>query len=108
MPPQAYALVTLFLACSLVVGVVATWIVGRLGGPRGHRAVVLPIVGAFLAFYLIGHRLGISVGPEIELFGFQVALLGDLSIGFAIALLVAAGQAAVARGVARRGAGQPS
>ena len=108
MPPQAYALVSLFLVCSVVVGAIAAWIVGRLGGPRSRRAVLLPIIGAFLAFYLIGHRLGISVGPEIELFGFQVALLGDLSIGSGTALLVAAGQATLLRALTRRGAGQPS
>jgi MFS family permease len=108
MPPQAYALVSLFLVCSAVVGSIAAWIVGRLGGPRNRRAAVLPIAGAFAAFYLIGHRLGISVGPEVELFGFQVALLGDLSIGFGTALLVAAGQALVVRALPRRGAGQPS
>ena len=52
---------------------------------------------AFGAFYLIGHKLGLSVGPEIGLFGFQVALLGDVAIGFAAALVVALLQAAVAR-----------
>ncbi len=108
MPPQAYALVTLFLACSLVVGAIAAWIVGRRGGPRGWRTAVLPVIGAFLAFYLIGHRLGISIGPEIELFTFQVALIGDLAIGFGAALVVAALQAAIMRARSQRTAGQPS
>ena len=63
--------------------------------------MILPIVAAFGAFYLIGHRLGLAVGPEVSLFGFQVALVGDLAIGFLAALVVALVQAAVVRG--RRG-----
>jgi hypothetical protein len=98
MPPQAYALVTLFLGCSAVLGIVAQRLVAaRAGGPRGWRWAILPVIGAFAAFYLIGHRLGLSIGPEIGLFGFQVALLGDLAIGFAAALVVAALQALVVR-----------
>ena len=60
------------------------------------------MIAAFLAFYTIGHRLGLSIGPEVSLFVFQVALLGDLAIGFAAALVVAFAQAAVVR--ARRAA----
>ena len=102
MPPQAYALVTLFAACSVLLGIVAQRLVAaRAGGQRGWRWTILPIVAAFGAFYLIGHRLGLAVGPEIGLFGFQVALLGDLAIGFAAALLVALVQAGIAR--SRRG-----
>ena len=51
---------------------------------------MLPILGGFGAFYLVGHRFGIAIGPEVELFGFQVALLGDILIGFSAALAVAA------------------
>jgi hypothetical protein len=58
-------------------------------------------MAAFLAFYVIGHRLGLAVGPEITLFGFQVALAGDLVIGFAAALATALAQAVAAR-LARR------
>src|SRR6188768_3204849 len=97
MPPQAFALVALFLACSVLVGVVAVRLLARAGGPRGWLAYPLPVLGAFGAFYLIGHRLGIVVGPEIPLFGFQVALLGDVLLGFAAALAVAAVQALVVR-----------
>jgi hypothetical protein len=97
MPPQAYALVTLFMLCSVALGVIAVRLVARAGGPRGRAAHLLPIVAAFGAFYLIGHRLGISVGPEVSLFGFQVAIVGDLAIGFAAALTLAAVQAAAAR-----------
>jgi hypothetical protein len=106
MPPQAYALVTLFLACSVIVGIVAVRLAARVGGPRGRLAYVLPVLGGFAAFYLIGHRLGIVVGPEIGLFGFQVALLGDVVIGFTAALAVALVQALVSRLLAgRRAAG---
>ena len=97
MPPQAYALVATFIACSIVMGVVATRLLARVGGPTRRTAYLLPIVAGFTAFYLIGHKLGVSVGPEVDLFGFQVALLGDLAIGFAAALLGAALQATLAR-----------
>jgi hypothetical protein len=104
MPPQAWALVATFSLCSIGLGVLAVRLVARGGGPTGLTASVLPIIGAFGAFYLIGHKLGLSVGPEVSLFGYQVALLGDLAIGFAAALVVALAQAAIIR--ARRGAGE--
>jgi hypothetical protein len=102
MPTQAWALVALFSLCSVALGVLAVWIVAKVGGPTGRGAVGLPTMAAFGAFYLIGHRLGLSVGPEVSLFGFQVALLGDLALGFAAAMIVATAQAGVVR--ARRGA----
>ena len=102
MPPLAYALVTTFMACSIVLGWVAVRLVARFGGgPRGRRWYVIPVLAGFLAFYLIGHRLGIRVGPEVPLYGFQVNLLGDLSIGFTSALVAALLQAIAAR--SRRG-----
>src|SRR6186713_1937317 len=104
MPPAAYGVVTLFLLCSAVVGIVAVRLAARVGGPTRRAAYVLPVLAGFGAFYLIGHKLGLSVGPEIGLFGFQVALLGDIAIGFAAALVVAVLQAAVAR-VRRPGTG---
>jgi hypothetical protein len=98
MPPQAFALVALFAGCSVLLGIAAQRLVARVArGPRGWRASILPIAAAFGAFYLIGHRLGLAVGPEVSLFGFQVALLGDLVIGFAASLAVALVQAAVLR-----------
>jgi hypothetical protein len=103
MPPQAYALVTLFVLCSVALGAAAVRIAARAGGPRGRVAHVIPIAAGFGAFYLIGHRLGLSVGPEISLFGFQVALVGDLAIGFAAALAAALIQAAAYRFSRRTG-----
>ena len=93
MPLSAWALVTTFSICSIVLGVIAVRIVARIGGPRSLAAYVFPIVAAFGAFYLIGHRLGIAIGPHIGLYGFQVALPGDLVIGFAAALAAALLQA---------------
>ena len=101
MPSQAWALVLLFSLCSLALGYVAVRIAARVGGPTRLTAYVLPMMVAFFAFYAIGHRLGVSIGPEISLLGFQVALLGDLAIGFAAALATALVQAAVVR--SRRG-----
>lgn len=97
MPPQAYALFFMFLACSIALAWIAVRILARAGGPRTKLAYVLPFLGAFGAFYLIGHRMGIEIGPQVGILGFQVALFGDLAIGFAAALLVAAIQAAVVR-----------
>ena len=97
MPPEAFALVTLFLACSVLAGVGAVRLAARAGGPTGRAAYVLPTVTAFGAFYLVGHRLGLSVGPEISLFGFDVALPGDVAIGFSAALVVALVQALLVR-----------
>ena len=97
MPLWAYALVTLFALCSVGVGWLAVRLVIRVGGPSRRIAYLLPVAAGFLAFYLIGHRLGIVVGPEIPLFGFQVALLGDLVIGFAAALAMALLQALLVR-----------
>ena len=98
----AWALVATFSVCSIGLGVLAVWLVARGGGPAGRAAAVLPVIAAFGAFYVIGHKLGLSVGPEVSLFGFQVALLGDLAIGFVAAMAVALAQAAIVR--ARRGA----
>lgn len=108
MPPQAFALVALFAACSVGLGCLAVRLVARFGGPTGRVVYVLPVLAAFGAFYVIGHRLGLAVGPEVPLFGFQVALLGDLAIGFAAALLAAGAQAVVVGLAGRRQAGSGS
>jgi hypothetical protein len=98
MPPQAYALVTTFMACSVVLGWLAVRLVALVaGGPRGRRWYLLPVLAGFGAFYLIGHRLGVHLGPELPLYGFQVNLAGDLAIGFASALIGAMLQALVVR-----------
>lgn len=101
MPPAAYALVALFAAVSLAVGVVAARVIAPRGGPRGFRAVVLPTAAAFLALYLVGHRFGLVIGPEIGLFGFRVALLGDVVIGLAAGFAAALLQAGLLRAAGR-------
>lgn len=97
MPPQAYALVTTFTLCSIVLGTLTVRLAARIGGPRGLAAYPFPVLAAFGAFYLIGHRLGISIGPEMGLFGFQVALLGDLTIALAASAVAALLQVAIVR-----------
>ena len=88
MPPAAYALVATFAALSVVVGT----IVARVVGPWRRSAAVLPIVGAFLAFYLVGHRLGWAFGPQIRLYGFDVAIVSDLAFATVAATVVAFAQ----------------
>jgi len=98
MSAAAYALFFTFAAIAVVVGIVATRLGARIaGGPRGFAAHVIPTLAGFGAFYLIGHKLGLHIGPAVELFGFQVTLLGDVAIGFTAALLAALAQAAVVR-----------
>jgi hypothetical protein len=103
MTPRAYALFFTFLACSIVLGWLAARLAARFGGPTAKKAAILPFVAGFGAFYLIGHKLGIEIGPQVELFGFQVSLFGDLAIGFTAAMIAALIQTAVvsARGSAR-------
>ena len=106
MPPQAYALVTLFALSSVALGWLAVRLVDRfVGRPRSRLRYGLPVLAAFGAFYLVGHRLGLRLGPEVPLFGFQVSLFGDLALGLAAAILVAGAQAVVAR--ARSGQPEP-
>jgi hypothetical protein len=93
MPAAAYALVATFAILSVVVGIVAAWLIG----PRRPLATVLPTVAAFGAFYLVGHRLGWAFGPEIELYGFQVALVSDLVFAGAAAGLAAVAQRLLVR-----------
>jgi hypothetical protein len=95
MTPRAYAIFFTFLAFSILLGWVAARIARRAAGPTSRAAVVLPILAGFGAFYLIGHKLGIEIGPMVELYGFQVSLFSDLVIGFAAAMITALVQAAV-------------
>jgi len=98
MPAAAFALVAFFVATAVVVGIAAWWLVG----PRQPWTVVLPVVAAFAALYLVGHRLGISVGPTVRLFGFEVALLWDVAVAALAALGAAVAQRMLAQQVRRR------
>jgi len=82
---------------------VATRLVARFaGGPRSLLAHVIPVLAAFGAMGLLGHSLGAHIGPKVPLYGFDVALFGDIAIGLTAALLGALGQAAVIRARRRR------
>lgn len=91
MPPGAFALFLTFVGVAIAAGVVTTWQIG----PRGARYVVLPIVAAFAALYLVGHRLGLHLGPTISLFGYDVALVFDVALALVAAGLTARLQRAV-------------
>lgn len=97
MPPEAFALVALFAAVSIVLGISAWWVVRAVGGPRRARWAAIPTAVAFAVLYLVGHRFGLALGPEVELLGFRVALLGDVAIGGFAALVAALVVAAVRR-----------
>ena len=88
MPASAYALVVLFLAISIAAACLAAWVVG----PRRPWTAVVPAVVAFGALYLVGHRLVLQIGPEVELFGWQVSLPFDLAVALAAAFAAAAAQ----------------
>jgi hypothetical protein len=106
MPPGAYAIVGLFSVVSLVSGVIAAWSIG----PRRAWAIVSPALAAFGSLYLIGHRLGVSVGPEVGLFGFRISLPFDAAVALAVAFVAAFAQAGVLRLLQpkQRGAGRDS
>ena len=74
MPAAAFQLFLFFTAAAIVIGLIAWWVIG----PRRPLAAILPVLGSFLALYLVGHKSGLAVGPTIELFGFEVNLLFDL------------------------------
>jgi len=97
------ALFLTFTALDIVLGIAATQVVARLaGGPRSLLAHVVPVLTGFGAMGLLGHSLGAHIGPTVPLYGFQVALFGDIAIGFTFGLLGALAQAAVVRAFRRR------
>ena len=99
MPAAAVALLVFFIGVSVAVGAAVAYAVG----PRRPLVVVLPILAAFGALYVVGHRLGLSVGPQVTLFGFEVSLVWDL----VVAVLAAAVTAVIQRSVLRRRATAP-
>jgi hypothetical protein len=98
MPASALALVGLFIVVAVVSGIAAV----RAVGPWRPAALALPIVVSFLALYLVGHRLGAVVGPQVSVLGFEVSLLFDVAIALVAAFLAAFAQ----RAFLRRGAGR--
>ena len=91
MPASAYALVATFAAISIVAGIVAA----RTVGPWSWQSPILPTLAAFGALYLVGHRWGVSIGPEVTVWGWQVALLFDALVALVTAVVVGAAQRSV-------------
>ena len=98
MPPEAIALLVFFIGVAIVVGAVAAYVVG----PRRPIAAVLPILAAFGSLYVVGHRLGLSVGPQVNLFGFEVSIVWDLVVAIVAAVVVAVLQRAALQRRSRR------
>lgn len=97
------ALFLTFTLLDVLLGIVATQLVARLGGgPRRALAHVVPILTGFAALGILGHSMGAHIGPLVPLYGFDVALFGDIGIGFVFALIGALAQAAVVRAVRGR------
>lgn len=93
MPLSAYALVGFFSVVSVAAGVSA-W---RVLGPPPRLAAVPPVAASFVALYVVGHRLGLSIGPTVGLFGFEVALPFDLGVAAGTAVAAAAVERALWR-----------
>jgi len=89
MPAAAYPLLALFAAVSLLAGIVGAWV----AGPRRPWAAILPALAAFGALYLVGHRLALSIGPQVRLLGFELSLVFDAAVAVGASLATAAVQA---------------
>jgi hypothetical protein len=85
MPASAYGLIALFTAISAASGAVAA----RLVGPWRAWAVVLPALAAFGSLYLIGHRWSLSIGPNVKILGWDVALPFDAAVALGVAAATA-------------------
>jgi hypothetical protein len=85
MSAAAVALLSLFIGVSIVAGVLAWWVIG----PRRWYGLPLPIAAPFIALYLAGHQFAVQVGPTVELFGFEIALLFDVVLALVAALAAA-------------------
>ncbi len=101
MPSAVISLIVFFAAASAIIGLIAWWVIG----PRRPLAAILPIVAAFLGFYVVGHKSGATMGPTMLLFGFEVTLLWDLLVAAVAAVIVAKVQCLVLGRVATRRAG---
>ena len=71
-------------------------VAARIVGPWSAWAPVMPAVGAFGALYLVGHRWLLSVGPEVTVWGWRVALPFDALVALGTAMVIAAAQRGVA------------
>jgi hypothetical protein len=82
MPANAFKLLGDYNHISIGSGLIA-W---RVHIPRHRWGWLTAIVFAFGALYLFGHLLGLSAGPMLELFGFDVALPFDVLLALVDAL----------------------
>jgi hypothetical protein len=90
-------------AMNLVVAVLATQLVARvLAGPRHLLAHIVPILASLGGSGMLGHQLGVHLGPKMTLYGFEISPVGDVAVAVVFALLGALAQAAVWRTVRRR------
>jgi hypothetical protein len=92
MPIAALALLSVFTLIALASGIGA-W---RAIDPRRRWGAIIPAGAAFGALYVVGHRLGWTFGPEVNLFGFDVALPWEILLAIVTATAVAWLQRAVA------------
>jgi len=87
-------------AINVVLAIVATQLVARrLGGPRHLLAHIVPILTSLGGSGLLGHQLGVHLGPKVVLYGFEISLYGDVIVAFLFALVGALAQAAVWRSI---------
>lgn len=85
MSSEALALLGVFTLICIAAGVIA-W---RLLLADLAWGALLPAAAAFAVLYLIGHRLGWTYGPMVQLFGFEVALPWEILLALATAIGVA-------------------
>ncbi len=85
MPASAYGLLAIFTAISAASGALAA----RVIGPWRAWSVALPALAAFGALYLVGHRWVVSVGPNVRILGWDVALPFDTAVAVGTATLAA-------------------
>ncbi len=94
----ALALFLTLSSMNVAAAVLATQLVARFsGGPRRLLSHVVPILTSLGGSGLLGHQLGLHLGPKVTLYGYEVSLLGDIAIGFVFALIGALAQAVVWR-----------
>lgn len=93
MPASAYGLIAVFATVSALSGILAA----RVIGPWRWWAVLVPALAAFGALYMVGHRWVLSIGPQVGLFGWEVALPFDIVVAGVTAFAVALVQRGVLR-----------
>lgn len=93
MPASAYGLIAVFATVSALSGILAA----RVIGPWRWWAVMAPALAAFGALYMVGHRWVLSIGPQVGLFGWEVALPFDIVVAGVTAFAVALVQRGVLR-----------